>query len=49
MYIFLAKIFKLLKPENAFEFVGFGLLNGIYDSVHKKIIIASDNRKTQPS
>ncbi|CAD8073060.1 unnamed protein product [Paramecium sonneborni] len=44
-----AKIFKLLKPENAFEFIGYGLLNGIYDSVHKKIIIASDNRKTQPS
>ncbi|CAD8160514.1 unnamed protein product [Paramecium octaurelia] len=44
-----AKIFKLLKPMNAFEFVGFGLLNGIYDSVHKKIIIASDNRKTQPA
>ncbi|CAD8083503.1 unnamed protein product [Paramecium sonneborni] len=44
-----SKIFKLLKPENAFEFIGFGLLNGIYDSVHKKIIIASDNRKTQPS
>ncbi|CAD8069738.1 unnamed protein product [Paramecium primaurelia] len=44
-----SKIFKLLKPENAFEFIGYGLLNGIYDSVHKKIIIASDNRKTQPS
>ncbi|CAD8162853.1 unnamed protein product [Paramecium pentaurelia] len=44
-----SKIFKLLKSENAFEFIGFGLLNGIYDSVNKKIIIASDNRKTQPS
>ncbi|CAD8081823.1 unnamed protein product [Paramecium sonneborni] len=44
-----AKIFKLLRPQNTYEFIGFGLLNGIYDSVHKKLIIASDNRKTQPS
>ncbi|CAD8168430.1 unnamed protein product [Paramecium pentaurelia] len=44
-----AKIFKLQKPQHTFEFIGFGLLNGIYDSVHKKIIIASDNRKTQPA
>ncbi|CAD8063365.1 unnamed protein product [Paramecium primaurelia] len=39
---------KNLNIENALEFIGFGLLNGIYDSMNKKIIIASDNRKTQP-
>lgn len=34
-------------PDNKFEFLGFGLLNAIYDSVHRRIIIASDNRKIE--
>lgn len=29
--------------------MGFGLLNAIYDAVHKKIILASDNRKIEAS
>ncbi|CAK70067.1 unnamed protein product (macronuclear) [Paramecium tetraurelia] len=43
------KIFKLVKSQNAYEFTGFGLLIGTYDSVHQKIIIASDNQKVKAS
>ncbi|CAD8150321.1 unnamed protein product [Paramecium octaurelia] len=42
-----ANIFKLVKSQNAYQFIGFGLLIGIYDSVHQKIIIASDNQKVK--
>ncbi|CAD8061893.1 unnamed protein product [Paramecium primaurelia] len=41
-----AKIFKLVKSQTAYEFIGFDVLKGIYDSMNKKIIIESDNKKT---